>query len=158
MKENKQSVLLLENNFGIGLYRTRFLLTLCGINYNYNLTIKEYFFFRLNKRINKYLFVKTWVINEKLRYRRRQYIVFLKSLVNFYKFIRLRFGLPIRGQRTHSNRQTVGKVSNIFKLIGNFNEKKSKRKKLYFKKKKRNFFFHFLKYKRKKRSKKYLFK
>lgn len=157
LKDKKQAICLLNLNYGIGFYRSRLLLKYCGINLNYNLRIRRYKKWKFENRIKRLLKVRAWLLFDELQQRRRDYFFFIKKLYNFYKFLRLRYGLPLRGQRTHSNRQTIGRLAKFF-LYNELNEQlRKKKRKLISKRRKsqRNFLFNSFINKKKKKRKMY---
>jgi ribosomal protein S13 len=157
LKSKKQVICLLNLNYGIGFYRSRLLLKYCGINMNYNLRIRRYKRWQFEEKIKTLLKIKGWLLFAELQQRRRDYFFFIKKLFNFYKFLRLRYGLPLRGQRTHSNRQTIARLAKFF-LYNELNDKLiKKRKKFIFKRKKRqrNFLLNNFFNKKKKKKKNY---
>jgi ribosomal protein S13 len=130
LTKNSQVILYFKKDFGIGFYKSRILLAKCGLNLNYNL---KYRFFLKNRfylrRINYLIFSQNWIVNERLQYRKLQYINFLKLLKN-YKYLRLKYGLPLNGQRSHTNRQTIKRFSALngfIKLTKKVNQLKFKK-------------------------------
>lgn len=112
-------------DFGIGLNRFYILLIKLGLNLNFR--IKRFSLLRLNiiKRYKLIIFYKKWILVNKLKYRIKQYFKFFIAIKN-YKYLRFKFGLPVNGQRTHTNRK------NAFKGLMRFSDKnirKSNKKK-----------------------------
>ena len=132
IKKNSQLLFVLKKEFGIGIYKSSFLLTLCGFNINFNCKYNKFLRLRLNRRLKKIYYIKNWILTDRLKYRRKQYFIFIKLLQN-YKYFRFKFGLPVRGQRTHSNKQNNYKFSisiGLMKLSANQSTNKKKYKML----------------------------
>jgi ribosomal protein S13 len=121
-----------NNIYGLGFFRIRFLLIFLGLNKNFNFLINYLINNNFNLRLQLLLLKNYWLLGSLLKKRRLLYYKFEKKLKN-YIFYRKKYNLPCRGQRTHSNRQTM---KNFFKfnfvgLIKKdllFNKKKFSRK------------------------------
>ena len=126
---NKKKFFNFRLDFGIGCSRFKFFLLKLGLNINYG--IRRFFRLSLNiiKRYKLIIFLKKWIIVRKLHYRLKQYLTFFKKVKN-YKYLRFKFGLPVNGQRTHTNRKNSFRGLINFKLI-NFDKKKNKNYKKY---------------------------
>jgi ribosomal protein S13 len=99
--------------YGLGFSRIKFLFIFFGINKNINYLIwniinNKFFLIRLQRLLDK----KLWLLEQVLKNRRNLNFILEKNL-KIYKFYRKKFNLPCRGQRTHSNRQTM---KNFFKF------------------------------------------
>lgn len=130
MKNKKNSNLIknqLKSHYGIGKTQSQIICNLLGISSNLRikqLTQYENNFINLYikkriKIIDNYLPQKAinhnhLPISDNLKYLKKNNI---SSLIdkNCYRGFRLKRGLPVRGQRTHTNAQTSKKLSRYFK-------------------------------------------
>jgi len=101
--------------YGIGLSRYNLLLFKLGLNFNVN--IKKFLHYNINvmKRYKIILFYNKWVLVNKLKFKIQQYLKFSKIIYN-YRYIRFKFGLPVNGQRTHTNRKNSMKGYHLGKI------------------------------------------
>ena len=101
---NKQALLFIRQVFGIGLYRSRRFLLFCGVNKNYGYKVKH-----LNKIILKRMQAKSFKwgfsLGRYLRKRRLSVRMFLQKY-KIRRGLRQFYGLPSRGQRSHTNAST----------------------------------------------------
>jgi len=103
--ENKSVYLSLTKVFGIGQFQSFLICKKLGFSYNYKVS-------KLSSdqivRLIKFIENSNLLINSNLR---KSKIMLAKKLVQIktYKGIRRLRGLPIRGQRTHTNAKTASK-------------------------------------------------
>jgi len=95
-----------NNIYGLGFFRIRFLLIFLGLNKNFNFLVNYLINNNFNLRLQLLLLKNYWLLGLLLKKRRLLYYNFEKKLKN-YSFYRKKYNLPCRGQRTHSNRQTM---------------------------------------------------
>jgi len=114
--KNKKQLFNFKSDFGIGSSRFIFILLKLGLNLFY--CFKKFYKYPINiiKRYKLILFYKKWLITNKLKTYLR-YIFKSYKIINNYKYIRLKFGLPVNGQRTHTNRQNSIKYLMNFRLL-----------------------------------------
>lgn len=132
--KREQIKYILASYYGIGVTRAQLIYTICGYHSNERLRNKKYYNLTI-QRLRLYVFMRKWVLDNQLRAARRQKFVLYRLLYSFYKYYRLKYGLPLRGQRTRSNRHT----SRLFKSFNryldlDFDEIKRKRKQMRAKK------------------------
>jgi small subunit ribosomal protein S13 len=104
--ENKPTFFSLTKIFGIGLFQSFLICKKLGLSSNCKLsTLKPDQIVKLVKFIEN----SNLLINSNLR---KSKIMLAKNLVQIkaYKGIRRLHGLPIRGQRTHTNAKTAFKI------------------------------------------------
>jgi ribosomal protein S13 len=102
---NKQLIDYLRQVYGVGFVRASKMCNYCGVNKNYNLKVKEVspvFFYRFQR----FVFKKKYLLGRILKRRRSTLIRFLQQH-KLYRGIRFYYSLPVRGQRTHTNRSTM---------------------------------------------------
>jgi ribosomal protein S13 len=110
---NKNSFFLIRKIYGLGFLRSLLFLIYTGSNKNFNL--KGSFLIKLTYLLllQRLLFKTNWLLETALRSFNRN-IFSINKVLKTYKFFRINFLLPLRGQRTHSNRQTVKKNVKYF--------------------------------------------
>jgi len=105
---NRQIVYFLRQVYGVGFFRARRLTLYCGVTKNYNLKVKDvstiYF-----HRFQRYTFRNKLIAGSVLKSRRFSLLRFLQQQ-KLYRGIRFYYGLPVRGQRTHTNRATIKRL------------------------------------------------
>jgi ribosomal protein S13 len=113
-------------DFGIGLNRFYLILIKLGLNFNFKL--KRFLYHNINiiKRYKLIIFYKKWFVVNKLKYRIKQYFKFFTAIKN-YKYLRFKYGLPVNGQRTHTNKKNSFK--GLVRVSALINRKNSKNKK-----------------------------
>ena len=108
LSENKSIFFALKYIFGIGCYRSNFICKKMGFSLNLKV-----------KNLTKDQISKLTLTIESLNYNlgndlKKLRFVTLKKLINIksYKGLRRNEGLPVRGQRTHTNSKTSKKKLN----------------------------------------------
>jgi len=83
---------------------------------NYGFNQRKKYNFATESQTNELLeFVNSSLTDNKLEKFNLTNIKFLKKKIKCYVGIRHRFGLPVRGQRTHTNAKTIKKIDSCSK-------------------------------------------
>jgi small subunit ribosomal protein S13 len=110
---NKKRFISLKKIKGLGENRIKLILEKRFINKNKKLNLlKKEEILRLIKIINYYRLIKKWNLGinvDRIRFRNIRLLINLKN----YRGLRHEFRLPVRGQRTRSNRKTIKKIKNF---------------------------------------------
>jgi len=110
---NKKRFISLKKIKGLGENRIKLILEKRFINKNKKLNLlKKEEIIRLIKIINYYRLIKKWNLGinvDRIKYRNIRLLINLKN----YRGLRHEFRLPVRGQRTRSNRKTIKKIKNF---------------------------------------------
>jgi len=101
--------------YGLGLSRIKLLLIILGLNKNFNYKMQPLIINKFLLRLQLILEKQNWLLENSLRKRRSLYYNVERKL-KLYSFYRKKFHLPCRGQRTHSNRQTMKNFSKFNKI------------------------------------------
>ena len=100
--ENQILSFSLNKIYGIGLSRANYIRSTVGLSYNCKFSyINEYLYFLITFLLKEYY--GTDVYLKRMRENKLKDFLAFKS----YKSIRFSAGLPIRGQRTHTNAKTM---------------------------------------------------
>ena len=101
---NNRIISLLLTFFGINWYQLNYLLNLHGIQSNIlikNLPLELFNLISISINLNFYI--------DKILFKMYRSRIRFKKKIGTYRGLRLKFGLPSRGQRTHSNAKTAKK-------------------------------------------------
>ena len=90
--------------FGLNWHYVKYILGLCGLNFN--MLIKDIPIILLNS-INSLLKLNFLILI--ILFKQFKNKIRFKMMLGSYRGLRLKFGLPVRGQRTHSNAKTAKK-------------------------------------------------
>lgn len=118
-KNSKKIIYSLIEIYGINIYQSKKICKYIGINPTINIKkIKNY---HLNKL--KIFIKKNMIIDHFLKKKKKNYLNYLLEIKNL-KGIRNYFGLPNRGQRTHSNSKTIKRLNKKNNNNKNYDKKK----------------------------------
>jgi len=95
----------LTSIYGVGFQKSSYICDLLGLGLNFNINLMNSYFYEAIVTILKYYYV----VDERLRnilYQRLTFFFENRRIAG----LRLFKGLPVRGQRTHTNRQTARKL------------------------------------------------
>lgn len=98
----------LTSIYGVGFQKSSYICDLLGLGLTFNINLMNSYFYEAIVMILKYFYI----VDERLKN------ILYQRLVFFFENrriagLRLFKGLPVRGQRTHTNRQTARKLKPI---------------------------------------------
>lgn len=99
----------LSNIYGVGFQKASYICDLLGFGNSYNINLLNRFSYELIVIILKYYYI----LDDRLKgiiMQRLNFFVENRRIVG----LRLMKGLPVRGQRTHTNRQSARRLKNFF--------------------------------------------
>jgi ribosomal protein S13 len=120
--KSKQVGKFLRSVYGVGFYRSHKFIVLLGVNKNLNIRISK-LSLRSLRRVQAFSIKSGYALGNYLRRRRiavRKFLIKLKLRRGLRQF----YGLPSRGQRSHSNRANARKRLSL----GNAPESKKSRR------------------------------
>lgn len=123
--DSKSIIYGLTHFYGINLYKSKKICKHLGINPQISINnLKKYQVNQITKYINKYI-----EIEDLLKKNNNEKIKKLLNIKNI-RGIRQNKGLPVRGQRSHTNAKTSKKLKriNINNNVSNQKQKKNKKK------------------------------
>jgi small subunit ribosomal protein S13 len=110
----KQALGYLKDIYGVGPYRSRRFLILAGLSKDFNCKVKllKYEFFRRSQYLS---FRRGYSLGAYLRKRRSLVRKFLQA-IKLRRGLRQFYGLPSRGQRSHTNASSAKKNKSYIKV------------------------------------------